>query len=187
VVTRDVLSGVVIGAAGGLLFQIRSWIALVHSGVWITPALETLLGIRHTFGVILSELGYLVYLALGTFCFLFLARVLVRKEWLAALLVFSFYVPVGAAQFGFEWGITMTYVVQVGIATVVLLRLSVLPLVVGMAVSDLFSLLPVTLDWGAWYGTPTIIAFATVIALMCYALRFGVARAPRSGQSLLES
>ena len=113
VVARDVLIGVVGGAAVGFLFQIRNWSAVVNNGVWFTPSLDTLLSIQHTVAVILSTLASLVNLALATFCFLVLARVLVRKQWVAALIVWSLFVVVNAGQFGFDAAITTTHTCSV--------------------------------------------------------------------------
>ena len=178
VVARDVLIGLLFGLASGVLFQAREWIAQTTAGIWFTPNLTTLIGARHAFGEVLQGVVDSISFAFVVFCFLFLARVLLRKDWVAGVVLVAVYGVVGASRVQFAPWPSLIYVLQATFGTLVLLRFGVLPLVMGVFISGLFSQLPVTLDLTSWYGTPTIVSFAVVIAMASYAVRYAVASQP---------
>ena len=57
----------------------------------------------------------------------------------------------------------------------ILLRFGVLPMAVGVFVTSVINLFPMTSDFSAWYAGATIIAFATVLVLAAWSFRVALA------------
>jgi len=164
-VGRDILFGVLLGIAWLLVFQIRS-IPMMHMGA--APYLfstEALMGGREALGAWLRQWPQSIQTTLVFFFVLFGLKVLLRKEWLAAL--------VFVAIFALPRGLSSTYVAvelpaQVlvyAIAVLIVLRFGFVSLACAIFTIDLMANVPFSADFATWYMTTSILALLSVLAL----------------------
>jgi hypothetical protein len=172
VVGRDVLVGAAVGAAvvvlGGV---IDLWIR--KSGAW-APDLarpEALMGVRSTLGLFLTILPHAIRETLFFFFLIFLLRVVLRNQWLAAagfalcLSVLSLASPVHPILIA-----SVNFVALFAMAFLVL-RWGVLAFATAHLVSGVIGTLPATAHTNAWYFGSTLFMSAIVIALAAWAFR----------------
>jgi hypothetical protein len=192
---RDPLVGrdVLIGAAAGVA------VFLAHEGVMLvsramgdpapspgTPG-NKLSDITHTFDSILSDFGFGISLALAAAFLLFLIRVVVRKDWVAALAILVIGVAMNAL---FADGSAVAASVSAAIAFALLLflviRFGVLAAVFLVAVSNVIdSAVPAPL--GAWYGYAMWAPLTVVAAIAIFAFYTSLAGRPLFREALLET
>ena len=182
-VGRDVLIGTSIGVCltliqvfGSLMYQIVG-----------TPAVRVvtdpvvLLGGRHLAGHLLFLVSDALYKSLGILFLIFLARTLLRKQWLAAGVIVIVLAAINAANALnplIGWPVNIVFF---GLAVFTLLRFGLLSMAVALFISLFISQFPLTSDWSVWYSGE--VAF-TVIAVLAFAL-FGF-RTSQAGQSLFK-
>ena len=172
VVGRDVLVGAVVGAATGVLGEfVGLW--MKRSGAWAPDLgkVETLMGARATLALCLSIVPHAIRETLFFFFLIFLFRVLLRKQWLAAiafalcLSVLSLAAPVHPvliASFNFAAFLALAYLV---------LRWGVLAFATAQMVSVLTSIVPLTSRPDAWYFGSTLFILAVTVGLAGWAFK----------------
>src|SRR6185369_15323854 len=109
--------------------------------------------------------------ALGILFFLFLARAIVRKEWLAAVIVVLFTVVATAPGGQSLWFMAVFTAVQFGAAVVILLRFGVLPMVLAIFVDVVLDVTPLTTDLSSWYSGSMFTALAIVLVVTLWSFR----------------
>lgn len=165
VVGRDILFGVVLGVVWLLVFQIRS-IPMMRMGA--APFLfstEGLMGGSEALGAWLRQWPQSIQTTLIFFFVLFGLKVLLRKEWIAAM--------VFVAIFALPRGLSSTYmavelptqILVYAIAVLIVLRFGFVPLACAIFTIDLMSNVPFSADFSAWYMTTSIFALLSVVAL----------------------
>jgi serine/threonine protein kinase len=165
VVGRDILFGVVLGIVWLLVFQIRS-IPMMRMGA--APFLfstETLMGGREALGAWLRQWPQSIQTTLIFFFVLFGLKVLLRKEWIAAI--------VFVAIFALPRGLSSTYmavefptqILVYAIAVLIVLRFGFIPLACAIFTIDLMNNVPFSGDFSAWYMTTSILTLLSVLAL----------------------
>jgi len=164
-VGRDILFGIMLGVLWILIFQIR-YIPMMRMGA--SPGLystEFLMGGREALGIWLTQIPSSI---LGTLQFFFLLlglKVVLRKDWLAALAF--------TALFALPRGLTSTYVAvelpaQIliyGIAVLIVFRFGLIPLAFAIFTVNMLANVPFTADFSAWYMTTSILALLSVLVL----------------------
>ena len=174
IVGRDVLFGAAFGVALSMIDRFSDLI----TGSTPSPGLGAtglLLGARSTLGIWLMRVPYGVRGTLIFFFFLFLLRVLLRNEWLAAasfVLLFTAFAVVGADR---PMANTLANAVAYTLTAVVVLRLGLLTLAVGIFVIDLLTIGPATWQPSAWYFGSTVFVLASIVALAVWALHTSIA------------
>jgi hypothetical protein len=135
---------------------------------------ESVLGVRVAIGILISYLlAYIVY-ALAVFFVLFLLRLVLRKEWLAAIAaVILFSVP----NLGPEYPIaTLAFSALIWLSILLVLkRFGLLVLITGLVVQNVLVLFPVTVHLSRWYAAPALTGLTVIAALAFYG--FHTARA----------
>ncbi len=176
-VGRDILYGAAVGAIVAILklAQIR-----MH-GVIAPPSIPTLAvieGIRGLAAFGLQSVSSSIFDPMLTLFMLFLMRVLLRKQWLAAaaavaiLTLVSIGTPAAPAI-----DIPATVILQL-LEVLVLLHFGV-PAVITMGVVSTYLLeVPVTLDFSSWYAAIGIAALAACILIAWYGFRTSLAGRP---------
>jgi hypothetical protein len=143
--------------------------------------MDSLLGIRQTLGSVLAYTWVYVLYSLGIFFVLFLVRLLVRKDWIAAIVI----VFLGAiTNTGGEY-FWLTFLASAAIwlsIYLVLRRFGLLALVVGLVVQNMLVTFPMTTHLSRWYASGAIAGMTVIVALALFALRGALA-----GQSLLNA
>jgi serine/threonine-protein kinase len=179
-VGRDLLLGTVIGVAmaviqlaGSLLYHI-----LGIPCVRIATGTLALLGGRYLAGVAIFLVGDVLYKSLGTLFLLFLARTLVRIQWLAAGVVIIALAAINATNSidpFIGWPVNLVFF---GLAVFTLMRYGLLALAVAFFVSIFVNLLPMTTDFSAWYAGQAAFTIAALVALAAFGFRTALAGHP---------
>ncbi|HWB98375.1 MAG TPA: hypothetical protein VG672_16805, partial [Bryobacteraceae bacterium] len=185
VVGSDVLIGVNFALIWTLLFQVSS---LVFERLGAPPmliSLQSLLGARYIVANLLGNLSASTGMALFAFFSVFLLRVLVRNEWLAAALLILFFSVFRGIQSDFPLVTGGLYVVVFALYAVFLLRFGLVPLIVAALVVDFLINFPITTNLGAWYIEPALFALLVVVAIAAYGFRTALAGRPLLRDDLL--
>jgi len=164
-VGRDILFGVILGVVWVLVFQIR-YIPMMRMGA--APGLvstEALMGGRHAMGAWLQQWPQSIQTTLVFFFVLFGLKVLLRKEWIAAI--------VFVAIFAVPRALTSTYmavempaqILVYAIAVLIVLRFGLVPLACAIFTINLMANLAFSADFSAWYVTTSILGLLSVVAL----------------------
>jgi serine/threonine-protein kinase len=170
VVGRDILFGILYGVAIAALSQVIDR-ATMSQGGW-TPdlaAADTLLGGRATLGAWLAPLVQGVRSALLFFFVLFLLRVLLRNQWLAAgawVLLFCGLFALANGNSAVGWTANLLVFAA---AAIVVLRWGLLALAMGYFVANVLPIAPVTRDPSAWYFGSAVFVFASIAAIAAWA------------------
>jgi hypothetical protein len=165
VVGRDILFGVALGIVWLFVFDLRS-IPLMRMGA--APFLfstEGLMGGREALGAWIRQWPQSIQSTLVFFFVLFGLKVLLRKEWIAAIAF--------VAIFALPRALTSTYVavelpfliIVYGIAVLIVLRFGFVSLACAIFTIDLMANVPFSADFSAWYMTTSIVALLSVAAL----------------------
>ena len=164
-VGRDILFGVILGVVWILVFQIR-YIPMMRMGAG--PGLvstEALMGGRYAMGAWLHQWPQSIQTTLIFFFVLFGLKVLLRKEWIAAI--------VFVAIFAVPRALTSTYmavempaqILVYAIAVLIVLRFGLVPLACAIFTINLMANLAFSADFSAWYVTTSILGLLSVVAL----------------------
>jgi hypothetical protein len=135
VVGRDVLIGTAVGVAWAVM--IRGADGLTGGGINFPGTAELLSGLRSAIGVVLQQAPYAMRNAFVYLSMLFVARLLVRREWVAALMfagVFTLLDLIGNDE---GWSGPLLTLVYFGSGAFVLLRLGLLAFAVAVFVAPL--------------------------------------------------
>ena len=164
-VGRDILFGVVLGVVWILVFQIR-FIPMMRMGA--APALfstEALMGGREALGAWLYQWPQSIQTTLVFFFLLFGLKVLLRKEWIAGIvLVAIFAIPRGLSSTYMAVEIPAQILVY-AIAVLIVLRFGFVPLACAVFTINLIANIPFSADLSAWYMPTSILALLSVVAL----------------------
>ena len=165
VVGRDLLVGVALGVVWTLLVRgLDSWSG-EHELFGNPGATELLMGVRSTVALVLQGVPYAVRNAFFYFFLLFLLRVVLRRQWIAAVVFVGVFALLGAlGNDRSPWVNAAASLLYSGSGAVVVLRWGLLSYAVGIFVSELLLKLPATLDSSAWYFGNILAIVAIVVA-----------------------
>jgi len=164
-VGRDILFGVILGVVWILVFQIR-YIPMMRMGA--SPAIfstAALMGGREALGAWLRQWPQSIQTTLVFFMALFGLKVLLRKEWIAGIVL--------VAIFALPRGLSSTYmaveipaqILVYAIAVLIVLRFGFVPLACAIFTINLMASIPFSADLSAWYMPTSILALLSVVAL----------------------
>ena len=177
-VGRDVLLGLAFGTITALVAQLHMLV-----GVGATPStsvrLGSLLGVSGAVAGFLAIIPNCVVQGLVWFVLIFILRVVLRRDWLAAAAFVSLYMalnwvatpasPVLSALFGG---------VETALLVFVMLRFGLVALSASSFVYVLLLLFPITADFSAWYAGTSLFALLSVAAIAAFALHTALAGRP---------
>lgn len=165
VVGRDILLGVALGVVWILVFQIR-YIPEMHMGA--APGMgstDTLMGGRVALGAWLRQWPQSIQTTLVFFLVLLGLKVLLRKEWIAALVfVAIFAVPRGLSSSYMTIELP-TEIIVYAIALLIVIRFGLVPLACAIFTIDMTVGIPFSADFSAWYMPASIMALLSVLIL----------------------
>jgi serine/threonine-protein kinase len=179
---RDLLVGILVGLGYDLVFAVSMLLMQRKGAPPVTSiGLDKMLSLPMLGSSLLNRVTESLGGALVFFLLFFLLRVLLRREWLAGI-AFTVLFALGR---GFASGepviMIPAYVVIYGLLVLVLLRFGLAAVVACIFVADLMATTVFTANFGAWYGTPSLVACLCVIGLAAWAFRTALA-----GRSVLE-
>jgi hypothetical protein len=131
--------------------------------------MESLLGVRFTLGSIFAYTWAHVLFSLGIFFILFLLRLVVKKDWIAAIgIVFLGAVTNTGGEY-FWSTFLFSAVIWLSIY-LVLRRFGLLALVVGLVVQNTLVTFPMTTHLSRWYAAGAIAGMVTVVGVALFAM-----------------
>ncbi len=164
-VGRDILFGVTFGVIWILIFEL-TYIPLARMGA--APNLNStayLLGGRLALGQWLIQVPVSIFGTLEFFFLLLALRVVLRKDWIAAVAFVGIFVGMRSLQSTHPTveipAILLVYVVLV----VIIVRFGLVSLAVASFTVDMLANVPFTADFSAWYMSTTLLALLSVVAL----------------------
>ena len=174
VVGRDVLIGTLVGLGYDLIFAGSNELMMREGAPPSTGTyLESLLGFHRSFNVAVNRLSVGIIASLLFFLMFFLLRVILRKEWLAAV-AFTAFMAIRGLSGGFPAISIPTAILVYGLIVFVLLRFGLLAMVVAIFITDMVPELAFTTNLTAWYASGTLLVIVIVAALSVVAFRYSL-------------
>ncbi len=171
VVGRDVLAGIILGLGYALILISAMTIAQSRgfSPDDVNPA--TLLGVRFSLDAILEQITNSVTTALVLFFLLFVFRLVLRKEWLAALVLTATFAGLEGGTSDYPSIMVPAMALIFAAVFTVLLRFGLVAMMVAIFTVNLMMSNGFTLNFSAWYGTGSLMVTGLIAALSLYAFR----------------
>lgn len=170
-VGRDVLFGLVLGMFWIIVFQV--FIAYsIHKGSAPNGGnSEFLLGARHAVGAWLLRISTsAIQGTFGFFFVIFLLRLLLRSQWLAAAaFVLLFSVMNSLRNGGDFWPAFCAFVIVYSLSAIALVRFGLVSLAAALFVTDLLLTTPMTANFSNWFIGSTIFVYASIAGLGIWA------------------
>jgi serine/threonine protein kinase len=167
VVGRDLLVGILTGIFWAVMSSVAGmipgWLGKAPPPLNFTLDYVILMGIRITIGDILLNILLFVFFALVFYFIFFLIRLMLRKEWIAALVtillislpsVLGDHPVLDPIREIFIWGI----------ALLILIRIGLFAIVVALCLFNILQAYPLTAHLSAWYAEPTIFVYFLILA-----------------------
>jgi serine/threonine-protein kinase len=176
-VSRDVLIGTAYGVLLALFEYSDNLVLPLFGGLPPepgTPSMETLLGFRPVLGSVFAYTWIFVLYALGIFFILFLLRFLVKKDWVAALVI-VFLGAISNTGGDYFWATFLASAVIWLSIYIVLRRFGVLALVVGLVVQNMLVVFPMTSHLSRWYASGAVTGMVTIVAIALLAFYYALA------------
>lgn len=187
-VGRDVLIGITYGVLLGV-FEYVDNVLLPLLGASPpqpgAPLMESLLGVRLTLGSVFAFTWIYVLWSLGIFFLLFLLRLVVRKDWIAAIVI-VFLGAITNPQGDYFWMTFLGLAVIWLSAYLVLRRFGLLALVLGLVVQNMLVLFPMTTHLSRWYASGAIAGMVTIVAIALFAMYSALAGQPLFSAKVLD-
>ena len=164
-VGRDILFGVLLGVVWTLVFQISSIPKMRMGAAPFLFSTEALMGGREGLGAWLRQWPGSIQTTLVFFFVLFGLKVLLRKEWIAAIVFIAIFALPRALNSTYMTVELPAQILVYAIAVLLVLRFGLVSLACAIFTVDLMANLPFSADFSAWYMTTSILALLSVIAL----------------------
>jgi serine/threonine-protein kinase len=164
-VGRDILFGVMLGVVWILIIQIRQ-IPLMRLGASPSlPQSDYLMGGREALGAWLTQIPASILGTLGFFFLLLGLKLLLRKDWLAAIA----FVAVYALSQGLSSSHTVVdlpmWIVVYAIAVLIVYRFGLIPLACAIFTVNMLVNVPFTTDLSVWYASTFALTLLSVVGL----------------------
>ena len=167
IVGRDVLIGMLLGVLTALIFTAGQRFA----GEPLPSLTEYLLGLRSTAGRVLIQAAYAIRSGLFLLFLLFLLRVVLRNQWLAAVVFVAIFALLDTA--GETWRAAiidgLTAAVYCTMLAIALVRWGLTTLVAGLVTTNLLLGGPITRDLSAWFVPEMIVIPLALAVVACWA------------------
>ncbi len=179
-VGRDVLVGTAVGivlaliqAGGSLVYRLASGPALrigIHQAV--------LSGGRNMLGEALFLINDALYKGLGILFLIFLARAVLRTQWLAAAgvtLALAGIIALNEPNPLIGWPINILFF---GLMVLTLMRCGLLAMVLALFITTFAGFFPLSTDLSVWYASEIVFTVLVVLAIALFGLRTALAGQP---------
>ena len=167
-VGRDILFGVMLGVVWILIFQFRS-IQMTHRGA-APPlqSLEYLMGGREALGAWLLQIPQSIVFTLLFFFLLLGLKVLLRKDWLAAIAFVAVYaLPIGLSSSYVAVELPSEILIY-SVAVLLVFRFGLVPLACAIFTVDMLANVPFSADLSAWYMPASVLALLSIVCLAAW-------------------
>jgi predicted Ser/Thr protein kinase len=186
-VGRDVLVGLTLGTAAALVSKVHQ---LVLLGFGSTPSVTVhpgcLLGVVGTLAAFLTLIPNCVIQALVWFVLIFVLRLVLRRDWLAAGAFVLIYAVLSAVATTSSPVLAALFTaVSTGLLLFTMLRFGLVALIASFFVVVLMQMFPLTADFSVWYAGASLFALLGVAALAAFAFHASLAGRPLFGDAEL--
>jgi serine/threonine-protein kinase len=172
-VGRDVLVGLTFGTAAALVAKLHE-LVLLRFGA--TPSIAvhpgSLLGVTGAVAAFLTLIPNCVVQALVWFVLIFILRVVLRRDWLAAGVFVLMYVALNALTATASPALAALFsAVETALLVFTMLRFGLVALIASFFVYVLLLMFPITADFSVWYAGASLFALLSVAAMAALAFR----------------
>ncbi len=179
-VGRDILIGTCYGVLLTMVEMSDNFLLPLFGKLPPAPGgIETtaLLGVRPSIGALLFYiLSFLLYTLL-IFFFLFLLRLVFRRDWIGAIILVL--IAAGTNSGGEYPVLTYLYFVIIWFSIVLVLKkVGLLALIAGLVVQNVLVVFPMTSHLSRWYANAGLTGIAVITALLIYGFFTGLAGRP---------
>src|SRR5580693_4570409 len=164
-VGRDFLLGVILGDVLVLIFRVSRALMIGKGAAPELNSTDYLVGGRHALGAALYQIPGAIQGTLLFFFILFVLRVLLRKEWLAAAVFVAIWTTLKTLGSDYPWIEGPAWTLIYAVAAMVVFRFGFVALAVGLFVTDMLLNVPLTFDFSSWYANSTLLPLLIVAAL----------------------
>jgi len=168
-VGRDLLFGLLLGMLTNLILESFITYLLAHGEAPTFGSTEFMMGARRAVGAWLFLIPADIWATLLMFFFIFLFRVLLRNEWLAAgalVLVLALMQSLRQDQFGVAF---LAFVIVYSLAAIALVRFGLVSLAAAFFIGDVLLNVPITSNFSHWFIGSTIFVYTSAAALGLWA------------------
>jgi serine/threonine-protein kinase len=179
-VGRDVLVGLTFGTAAALVTKLHELVLLrfgATPSVTVHPG--SLLGVMGTVAAFLTLIPNCVIQALVWFVLIFILRVVLRRDWLAAGAFVLIYMVLSALASSSSPALAALFTaVTTGLLVFTMLRFGLVALIASFFVLVLLQMFPITADFSIWYAGASVFAVLSVALVAVFAFRNSLAGRP---------
>jgi serine/threonine-protein kinase len=173
IVGRDILIGAAVSCAWRILFDIQR--IVVPNQTPNTPSPTLLTSSRSALSELLENVPKAVEFTLVMFFAIFLLRMLLRREWLAGVVLTLLFVLAAAAAGNGPADLAFTAIIY-GSFALVTIRYGLLSLASLILIDGVLADIPASFDSSAWYYSTFAVTLAGVAALVIWAFRQSLRR-----------
>jgi serine/threonine-protein kinase len=174
-VGRDILSGMALGLAWVLIFQV-GYLALERTGALpMFGSTRLLEGTRQTLGLALGNVLNSVVSTLVFFFVLFLLRVTLRNRWVAAAGFIAIWAAPRLLRSEHLLIEAPMWLLIYGIAAIAVVRFGLVALATAIFLTNALLNVPVTLDFAQWYAGNSLFVFLIFLALASWSFYIALA------------
>ncbi len=188
-VGRDLLIGVAYGVGVSVVETSDNFLLPLFGKLPPEPGgleASALLGVRTAISLVLFYVLFFVVWALAIFFFLFLLRLLLKRDWIAAIVL----VLIGAGTNpGGEYPIVIFALLGIIWLSILLVlrRFGMLTLVVGLVVQNVLNVFPTTSHFSRWYASAGLTGIVVILGLAIYGFYTSLGGKPLFTEAALDT
>jgi len=164
-VGRDILYGTIFGLLLVLIYEIMQILVMRAGAPPGFNAEDFLMGGRFALGAWLMHVPLAIQVTLGLFFLLLFFRVLVRNQWVAAILFVALWATIKTMGSDYPIIEAPVQIVIYALLVLVVFRSGLVALATGMVVADVMLNVTLTVDFSAWYASTGAFVVLSVAAI----------------------
>jgi hypothetical protein len=164
-VGRDMVSGVLLGMAWVLIFEIGNLFSIRMGDALQFGSSDLLGGFREAVGYYFSVAGNSIQGALAFFLLLVLIKFIVRNQWVAVALFIAIQITPRLLGSDHVWLDLVVWTVVYLIAALAVVRFGLIALGVGVFLADVLLNVPYSLDFSNWYAAHNLLLVFSFFAI----------------------
>ena len=164
-VGRDMVSGVLLGMAWVLIFEIGNLFSIRLGDALQLGSSDLLGGFREAVGYYFNVAGNSIQGALAFFLMLVLIKLIVRNQWLAVLVFVAIQVTPRVLGSDHVWLDFVVWLLVYAIAALAVVRFGLIALGIGVFLANVLLSVPYSLDFSNWYAAHNLLLVFSFFAI----------------------
>jgi protein kinase-like protein/zinc ribbon protein len=164
-VGRDMVSGVLLGMAWVLIFEIGNLFSIRLGDALQLGSSDLLGGFREAVGYYFNVAGNSIQGALAFFLMLVLIKLIVRNQWLAVLVFLAIQVTPRVLGSDHVWLDFVVWLLVYAIAALAVVRFGLIALGIGVFLANVLLSVPYSLDFSNWYAAHNLLLVFSFFAI----------------------